>query len=71
MRKKVNGRVVVSSEAESKDWENQLKEDVKTFKKEQEDKDFAKAKSLDDLDVLLSKLSMERDQFYSAIKALG
>ena len=71
MRKKVNGRVVVSSEAESKDWEHQLKEDAKSFKKEQEAKDLAKATALDDLDVLLNKLSMERDQFYSAIKALG
>ena len=71
MRKKVNGRVVVSSEAEAKDWERQLKEDAKSFKKEQETKDLAKATALDDLDVLLNKLSMERDQFYSAIKALG
>ena len=71
MRKKVNGRVVVSSEAEDKDWERQLKEDAKSFKKEQEAKDLAKATALDDLDVLLNKLSMERDQFYSAIKALG
>jgi|SaaInlStandDraft_1057018.scaffolds.fasta_scaffold328563_2 hypothetical protein len=71
MRKKVNGRVVVSSEAEDKDWERQLKEDAKSFKKEQEAKDLTKATALDDLDVLLNKLSMERDQFYSAIKALG
>ena len=33
MRKKVNGRVVVSSEAEAKDRERQLKEDAKSFKK--------------------------------------